>query len=162
MLTYSIESRTMAVWGWGMGWTRGNRGHKWVIKMRTRKLWGRRGSSLSWLWWWFHGYRNVSSYIVHFKHVQFILCQFNFSKINTHTHTTFQRFWYMYIQLVYKLVHLVNSPSVYSRTQHKLIVLFLNMCPQIGDWLKLGIIVSDLSYKPKSQNLLSITAFPHP
>ena len=53
-----------------------------ITKEKRGSFGGWRICSLSWLWWWFHGvyiYQNLQ--IVHFKYVQFSICQYYLNKI---------------------------------------------------------------------------------
>lgn len=46
-----------------------------------RKLLGVMGTSLPWLWWWFHGSMHMSNLsYVHLKNVHFIVCQTSLKK----------------------------------------------------------------------------------
>lgn len=116
-----------------------------------KKIWGNvcvwRICSLPWLWWWFHGYIHMA---------KFILCTWNMCSLfyvnltskQSQKNTQLIKQTSLCFSKVLIYVHMISipissfslSPSVYRRTQHKIIVFFLNMWPrksQTGDWLKI-------------------------
>lgn len=117
-------------------------GDQWLSKHRkegsqrgTRKRWGWRICSLSWLWWWFYRCTYVSKHQnLHFKYVQFVVCQVYLNK--TLKKKKLEQFKITRLKVSTSFVYLfwfLTIEYCFIRAEIQFILLFLDLrCLKLG------------------------------